>query len=65
MNQIASLVGFGPKAPKTSTASVVDTQAEQKKAKLARSALLSTEGGIMGSELQSGQVGGRSTLFGN
>lgn len=56
---------FGGGAPKVSAAPIVETEAEKKKAKTARSALLETEGGILGSELQSGQVSSRQTLLGN
>ena len=61
---ITGLLGGGSK-PKTDPAPIQDTEAEKKKAKTARSQLLETEGGIIGSELESGQTGGRSTLFGN
>lgn len=64
MKAVANLLGLG-KTPTVSTAATDSTVEEQKKAKAARSALLSTEGGITGSELQPGQVGGRQTLFGN
>jgi len=56
---------FGGNTPKVSTAPVTSTEEEKKKAKTARSALLQTEGGILGSELQAGQVSSRSTLLGN
>lgn len=57
---------LGGKKPTTSTAPVTDTEAEKKKAKTARSALLQTEGGIVGTELQPGQVSTkRDTLFNN
>lgn len=56
---------FGGSSPKVSTQPITDTEAEKKKAKTARSALLQTEGGILGSELQSGQVSSRQTLLGN
>lgn len=61
MKIVGSLFGS---APKTSAQPIADTEAEQKKAKTSRAALLSTEGGITGAELQPGQVG-RSGLFGN
>lgn len=62
---LGSILGGGSsKAPTVSAAPVVETEDAKKKAKTARSALLSTEGGILGSELQPGQVG-RETLLGN
>lgn len=64
MKEVASLFGGGS-TPKVSTQPTTDTQAEQKTAKKARSALLATEGGVLGSELDTGQVSQRSTLFGN
>lgn len=64
MKAVASLLGGGS-SPKVSTQPATDTEAEKKKAKAARSALLQTEGGILGSELQSGQVSSRQTLLGN
>lgn len=60
---LGSLLGGG-KAPKVSGEPLADTEAEKKKAKTARSALLTTEGGILGSELTPGQVG-RTSLLGN
>lgn len=42
-----------------------DLNDEKKKAKKLRSALVETEGGIGGQELQSGGTGKRDTLFGN
>lgn len=63
MKSVASLLGGS--APKVSTAPIAETEEEKKKAKTARSALLQTEGGILGSELQSGQVSSRATLLGN
>ena len=53
------------KAPVTSSAATTATEEEKKKAKTARSALLQTEGGIVGQELQPGMVSKRDTLFGN
>lgn len=65
MKVVAGLLGGG-KAPKVDTAPIAQTEDEKKKAKTARSALLQTEGGVLGSELQPGQVGGgRQTLLGN
>lgn len=61
---VSSVLGT-KKSPTVSTAAVTDTQAEQKKAKTARSALLQTEGGISGAELSAGQVSTRDTLFNN
>lgn len=65
MNKVAELIGIGGKTPKTSPAPVVATEEEKKKAKSARSALLSTEGGITGAELQPGQVANNDRMFGN
>jgi len=64
MKAVASLFGGGS-TPKVSTQPAQDTEAEQKKAKKARSALLATEGGVLGTELEGGQVSQRSTIFGN
>jgi hypothetical protein len=64
MKAVTSLLGGGSK-PKTDPAPIAATEEEKKKAKTARSQLLETEGGIIGSELTTGQTGGRSTLFGN
>jgi len=55
---------FGAKVPKVSTQPIVDTEEAKKKAKASKAALLATEGGILGSELQAGQVS-KSTLLGN
>ncbi len=62
---VTKLIGGSEKAPATSNAAVEDTQAEEKKAQLARASLFSTEGGAIGDELQSGEVQQRNTLFGN
>lgn len=61
---LGKLLG-GVKAPTVSPAPAVETEEAKKKAKTARSALLQTEGGVLGSELLSGQVSGRNTLLGN
>lgn len=63
-NILGGLLGIA-EAPKASTAPVVETEEVKKKARTARSALLETEGGIMGQELQPGQVSRRDTLFNN
>jgi len=63
MKAALGFLGLG-KTPSTSAAPTAATEEEKKKAKKARSALLETEGGIIGSELQPGQVS-RNTLFGN
>ena len=53
------------KAPKVDTTAVEDLGEDKKKTKKQRSALYETEGGILGSELQSGEVKKRDTLLGN
>jgi len=63
MSFLSSL--FGGKAPTVSTAAPVELEKERKKARRSRVALLETEGGIRGEELQPGQVSTRNTLFGN
>jgi hypothetical protein len=66
MKAVAKVLGVGgTKAPVTSTAPVEQVDEEKKKAKKLRSALLETPGGIVGAELQPGQVSQRDTLFGN
>lgn len=54
----------GGSAPKASTASTKRVEEEKRKARRARPALIQTEGGFAGQELQAGQVG-RGTVFGN
>lgn len=65
MNQVVAGLLGKTKSPTVSQAPLQSTEAEQKKAKAARSALLQTEGGITGMELQPGEVSKRDTLFGN
>lgn len=55
---------FGGSAPKASTAPIVETEEAKRTAKRSRAALLETQGGSAGSELQVGQTS-RSTYFGN
>lgn len=69
---VGNLLGISkPKVAPVSTAPADALKDEQKTAKKARNALLSTEGGILGQELQVGQVGlgapnpSRDTLMGN
>jgi hypothetical protein len=53
-------------APKASTAAAVDVEEDKKKSKKSRSQLLSTQGGIVGEELNPDQVQNtRPTLLGN
>jgi len=54
-----------PDVPAFNPAPAQDLGDETKKAKKQRAALLSTEGGMAGQELQTGQVSARGTLFGN
>ncbi len=63
-DKVLGLIGLGGKSPKTSPAPTLEVEDEKKKAKTARSSLLETEGGILGMELQPGQVK-RDSLFGN
>jgi hypothetical protein len=58
-------MGFFGGSPKTSAAPVLQTEEEKRKAKLNRSALLTTEGGLLGQELTTSEVSKRDTLFGN
>lgn len=55
----------GGKSPEVQTSAVQDIEEEQKKAKKGRSALFATEGGILGQEVQAGQITKRDTIFGN
>jgi hypothetical protein len=61
---ITGLLGGGDK-PKVSTAPIADVTEEKRKAKLSRTQLLATEGGLAGSELAPDQVQTRQTLLGN
>lgn len=63
LNAVANLLGT-TKSQKVSNTAALATEEEKKKAKKAKSALLETEGGILGNELQPGQVS-NSNLFGN
>lgn len=56
---------FSPKKPKVSKAADDAVTDEKNKARRARNVLLGTEGGIVGEELQTGQVEKRDTLLGN
>lgn len=62
---------FGGSAPKADTALEIDTgieeglDSEKEKAKRVRASLYETEGGMLGQELQPGQVQRRPTLLGN
>lgn len=67
MGFISNLFG-SPKVPTPSAAPVEEVKKQETKVKKQRTALLSTEGGIVGQELMAGGVGlgsGRNTLFGN
>jgi hypothetical protein len=55
----------GAKAPAVQTAAPQDVEADKKKAKKSRQALLETEGGIQGQELAPADVAKRETLLGN
>lgn len=52
-------------APSVSGAAASTTRDSQKAAGAVRASLYETEGGIMGDELQEGEVKRRPTLFGN
>lgn len=65
VKQALSAIGLGKvKSPTVSAAPALETEEEKKKAKKAKLALLETEGGIAGQELQPGQVA-KDSLFGN
>lgn len=72
MGGVTKLVGglFGMnKTPKVSNAAASEVKSDQDsvaaEAKAARKALFATEGGILGSVLQTDEVAKRQTLFGN
>lgn len=52
-------------APKTSGAAVTATKDTQKASQAARASLYSTGGGVLGQDLQEGQVSKRTSLLGN
>jgi hypothetical protein len=52
-------------APKTSAAPTQQLTKDRTAAAAARSSTYATEGGILGQELDEGQVKNRSTVFGN
>ena len=56
---------FSPKTPTVQTTAPQELADEKQKVKKSRIALLETEGGIAGQELQPGQVQQRDTLLGN
>lgn len=56
---------LSPKAPKVSDTANQTVEEDERKAKRSRVALLETEGGIVGSELNPGEVNKRQSLFGN
>ena len=63
---IGSIFGIGSTpAPVVLQAPMQANEEVKKQAKKARSVLLSTEGGIAGTELQAGTTGGRTTILGN
>lgn len=64
MGFVGEILGGSKAPPVVSSAPASDVSKAATKAKKQRSALLQTEGGIVGQELTAGQVG-RNTLFGN
>lgn len=62
---LASIVGFGAKAPTVSGAAVNEVKTDQATSKTARASLYATEGGVSGQELNPDQVKKRQTLLGN
>lgn len=64
LSPVAGLLG-GSKSPKASTTASADTEEASRKAKKSRTALLETEGGVAGQELEAGAVTQRNSLLGN
>lgn len=63
---VSSIFGISkPKVNPVSAAPAAAIDAEKKKNKTLRTALLSTEGGVSGVDLTPGQVSKRDTIFGN
>ena len=63
---LGAVLGGGAKAPKANVAPAVSAvETEEDKNKRARSALLETAGAQAGAQLQPGQVGQSTTIFGN
>jgi len=65
MGGIISAILGGGESPTVSSTPVTDTEGDAKKAKKSRVALTQTQGGVGGTELNTGEVGGSDTLFGN